>query len=204
MGKSTATVLRGTAGDDVVGGTAGADIIYGGAGNDVLVGGAGDDSLYGELGNDILMAGLGNDLLDGGDGNDRLIGFDGSDTLQGGAGNDLLIGGAGYDVVAGGAGADTFVLDPTSFKGRTDVFADFQAAEGDVLDFQGLLEGFDPLASAISDFVRLTTNAKGDTSVYVDVDGATNGSHYVKIAAMDDAGALDVDALFASHQILVT
>lgn len=204
MGKGVATVIRGTDSDNVLSGTTGADTMYGAAGNDVVVGGDGDDSLYGELGNDILMAGTGNDLLDGGDGNDRLIGFDGSDTLMGGAGNDLLNGGAGYDVMTGGDGADTFFIDATSFKGRTDLVTDFNAAEGDVLNFQQLLEGFDPLASAISDFVHLTTNAKGDTSVYVDVDGAVGGSHYVKIAALDGAGALDVDALFASYQILVT
>lgn len=202
MGKSN-TVIRGGDGNDVLGGTAGADTIYGGLGNDVLVGGDGGDSLYGEAGNDTLVGGTGSDMLDGGDGNDRMIGFDGADTLLGGAGNDLLIGGGSHDVLTGGAGADTFVFDPTSFKGGTDTVTDFNAAEGDVLEFQLLLTGFDPLTSALSDFVHLETNAKGDTNVYVDADGAANGSHYARVGTLDGSGVLDEDALFANHQILV-
>ena len=203
MGKSSSAVIRGGVGNDVLGGTDGADVMYGGMGNDILIGGAGGDSLYGEDGNDTLMGGVGSDVLDGGLGNDRLVGFDGADVLLGGAGMDYLIGGGSHDVMTGGADADTFAFDFQSFKGGTEVVTDFSAAEGDVLQFVSLLQGFDPLTSAISDFVKMTTNAKGDTAVYVDANGAVGGSHFSKVVTLTDSGALDEDALFASHQILV-
>jgi Ca2+-binding RTX toxin-like protein len=67
-----ASVLSGTAGDDVLTGTAGNDVVYGREGHDRLNGGPGDDSLYGDTGDDLLDGGGGGDLLFGGDGDDVL------------------------------------------------------------------------------------------------------------------------------------
>jgi Ca2+-binding RTX toxin-like protein len=82
---STAAVLNGGAGDDVIATKWGAAQIYGGAGNDILVGGVGNDLLVGGAGNDDLTGGWGADVFlfsfDSGM-YDRLDGFgDGADTI---------------------------------------------------------------------------------------------------------------------------
>lgn len=142
-------VIRGGDGNDHLTGGSGLDVIEGGAGNDRLFGLGGSDALFGGGGNDALNGGGGDDLLSGGDGDDRLNGGAGNDALSGDAGNDALNGGDGTDlllggdgddslnggghdgdpdVLVGGAGADVFFR----IAGESDVFADFDATEGDV------------------------------------------------------------------------
>ena len=67
---AVASVIVGTAGNDVLNGTALADEIQGLGGNDTLNGLGGDDVLDGGLGNDTLVGGVGNDTMNGGAGND--------------------------------------------------------------------------------------------------------------------------------------
>ena len=114
---TTAFVLRGTEGNDVINGTpdadtilalGGNDVVNAGNGNDIVDGGAGNDILNGDAGIDRLTGGLGNDTLNGGDDRDLITGGDGNDIIDGGAGNDTtLSGGNGTDIVNGGAGNDT-------------------------------------------------------------------------------------------------
>ena len=105
------------------------------------------DTIAGGGGNDMIMAGGGADVaITGGDGNDMIYGGAGADSLVGGAGADMLVGGEGADTLTGGTGADTFVLgmepghggddgDPdTGADGITDVIADFNSLQGDVID----------------------------------------------------------------------
>ena len=145
-GGVTDDTILGLGGDDFISGGGGRDTLYGGAGEDDIYGG---DRLFGEDGRDKLFGGAGKDKLDGGAGDDKLDGGDGNDTLKGGAGNDTLDGGAGNDKLRGGAGddfltggtgddsltggdgADTFIFE-AGFG--IDVIADFNAAEGDLID----------------------------------------------------------------------
>jgi T1SS-143 domain-containing protein len=115
-------LFEGDGGNNSLTGTEGSDRSYGYAGN---------DSLNGLGGSDILRAGAGDDTLDGGDGNDILIGGAGADTLTGGSGRDVLRWEDGHQGVAGTPVVDTV--------------ADFNfvsvAADGDILDLTGLLQG---------------------------------------------------------------
>ncbi|VVP25155.1 Bifunctional hemolysin/adenylate cyclase [Pseudomonas fluorescens] len=114
---TTAFVLRGTEGGDVIDGTndpdtifglGGGDVINGNGGNDIINGGDGNDTLNGDAGIDRISGGNGNDIINGGADRDLLTGNDGNDIINGGAGNDTTMsGGAGNDVVNGGEGNDT-------------------------------------------------------------------------------------------------
>ena len=121
------SLLRGTAGDDLVTGTADGDVLQGLTGDDRLIGGPGDDCLFGEDGHDellgeegddflsggpvddLLAGGVGGDRLAGAAGADRLAGEDGADQLAGNSGRDKLHGGPDADLIHGGSGRD--VLD---------------------------------------------------------------------------------------------
>ena len=106
-GTSSADVLVGTAGPDIVLGYQGADTISGLGGDDCLLGGAGRDTIDGNAGNDLLLGNAGRDILDGGTGHDRVLGHKGADLMTGGAGNDTLRGGGAADTISGGNGNDT-------------------------------------------------------------------------------------------------
>jgi Ca2+-binding RTX toxin-like protein len=101
--------------------------------------------------NRITVAGTnlgGGDTITGGAGADTIDGGAGADTINGGAGADTITGGAGVDNMTGGTGADHFVYMATS-EG-TDTIADFNVAQGDMIDILasafggGLTAGTDP------------------------------------------------------------
>jgi Ca2+-binding RTX toxin-like protein len=97
-------------------GTTGADTFIGDGADNYFAGMDGNDKISGGGGNDTLIDGAGNITMDGGSGNDRLI--------DAGDGNILM---------TGGSDADTFV-----FGGNApgdDRITDFNAAEGDRIDF---------------------------------------------------------------------
>ncbi|MCB9963607.1 MAG: type I secretion C-terminal target domain-containing protein [Rhodospirillales bacterium] len=132
----------------------------------------------------------GNDTLTGGAGNDILFGQEGNDILNGGSGNDLLY---------GGSGADRFLF--TSDAGHANVIGDFDAAEGDVLDLGGLLEGFDPVTDAIADFVTLTETG-GNTVVSVDTNGTDLGASFTAVVTLEHVTGLDVTTLYAQGTLI--
>jgi Ca2+-binding RTX toxin-like protein len=196
--------LFGGSGNDHLIGGIGGDALFGNQDNDRLDGGAGDDFLFGDrdnsagselfAGDDILNGGggndwiegnKGNDTLNGGDGNDVLLGDEGDDILNGGAGDDFLSGdvgadtldgGAGIDMLYGGADLDTFVFHGTgALDGNINRVVDFSQADNDVIRFVDILEGYDPLTDAITDFITLS-EAASHTYISVDRDGA--GTNY--------------------------
>ncbi|MBN9134792.1 MAG: type I secretion C-terminal target domain-containing protein, partial [Phyllobacterium sp.] len=163
--------LFGGGGNDEIHGDAGNDYIDGGNGDDRIWGGDGKDVLFGGRGNDYLDGGAGNDTLNGGDGNDTLLGGAGDDILKGGSGNDFLDGGTGTDHLFGGAGADTFIFDAKTLGG-VDHIADFNVAEGDVINLRDFTAG----STGIHDFDSFLA-ASHDTAdgVYVSFDGDSSG-----------------------------
>jgi Ca2+-binding RTX toxin-like protein len=86
---------------------------------------------------------------------DGLPGSSGIDFLVGGDGNDILAGGIGNDTLSGGTGADAFVLNETGST-NLDHIVDYNAAEGDKIDLQALLDANFNSGSDINDFVKLT------------------------------------------------
>ncbi len=97
------------------------DVIRGDNGANALFGGDGNDRLEGRLGDDNLYSGAGNDTMIGGDGDDRLV------TQRGST----------YASMTGGGGADEFEFNlsgPLSTGATRGLVADFNGAEGDVID----------------------------------------------------------------------
>lgn len=101
--------------EHVLGGSS-ADVITGDAGANLLVGGGGDDVIDGLGGNDYLYGGTGDDELFGNAGDDTVNGAAGDDSLEGNAGNDVIITGNGEDGVDGGTGNDTVFVNGTGRK----------------------------------------------------------------------------------------
>jgi len=220
-GEAGNDVLYGGLGSDKLSGGDGIDFLYGGDGTDKLYGGTGDDKLWGEAGNDSLSGDDGNDklwgsfgddTLNGGNGTDELYGDDGNDKLSGGAGidklsggngNDRLTGGEGSDNIWGGAGSDQFVFDAASLSTQ-DTLKDFSTAQGDKLVLDNILTGYDPLTSAIADFVKITESS-GKSFLSVDTNGATDGASFIQIAQINGAtGMTNVAQLLTDHVLVVT
>lgn len=108
------------------------------------------------------------------DDSDVLYGGAGNDILDGGVGDDVLFGGEGADTLTGGHGRDQFVFDV--MDGFADTVKDFAlGATGDVLNITDILQGYDALTDAISDFVRLVGSGS-NTELQVNADGDTGGS----------------------------
>ncbi|MFA7275539.1 MAG: type I secretion C-terminal target domain-containing protein [Pseudobdellovibrionaceae bacterium] len=225
-GGDGADQLFGDEGRDTLYGAAGADILYGWDGNDSLSGGADDDTLYGETGedylfgddgadqlfggfaHDMLYGGIGNDALHGeydndtlyGEAeNDTLYGDSGNDTLYGGEGNDVLLGGYGWDTLYGGGGLDAFVFKETD---AIDHVKDFNTSQGDYLELASLLVGYDPVTSAIADFVT-ARQVGGDTIISVDRDGAGGQYTSLDVIALDAVTGVTIQTLLDNEQLKI-
>jgi len=128
-----------------------------------------------------------------------LYGGAGDDILIGGSGNDVLHGGTGTNILTGGYGADRFVFD--TFDGGADTVTDFSTAQGDMLDISALLEAYDPLADALSDFVRFSA-AGNDTHLEVSTEG-TSGEFALLAILQGDAGNAALTALIEGGNLIV-
>ncbi|MEB3219555.1 MAG: hypothetical protein VKN72_25420 [Nostocales cyanobacterium 94392] len=146
------------------------NIIPGTAGDDSIDGFDGNDDIKGLKGNDRLRGGTGNDRLAGGEGHDTLRGGKGDDTLLGGADDDVLYGGAGNDKLNGGSGADKFVFrlqDLTPQETNNDIIVDLKFAEGDIIKFEGGLEGIVGVSQIASfDDLWSVVNSLGSAGAY--------------------------------------
>lgn len=187
---------------DIVG-TAGDDRLQGTNGDDRLFGLDGDDVLQGRGGNDWLNGGAGNDKLSGGNQDDVLIGGAGDDQLIGNGGNDLFYGGEGSDTMFGGTGQDTFFYDAdTAFTG-VDEIKNFTTRHGDVIDISDVLQNYDPMTDAISEFVQLTQQGRGGRNVTLSVDADGGGDSFTAIAMISGDLGTDTEALVANGNIVL-
>jgi serralysin len=120
------------------------DTIRGFGGNDTLRGLGSDDRLFGGPGDDVLVGDQGVDPNDpDAEGNDRLFGDDGDDVLFGGSGVEQLAGGAGADLFnftqkSGFEGGPDPLYDSGVGKGNRDRIIDFDGAEGDKIEVDGI------------------------------------------------------------------
>jgi len=185
------TWVWGASSAETTAGTSSADTIFGRGGNDTISGANGNDALHG---------GSGTDTINGGNGNDQINGGIGNDTLYGDANDDTLYGDDGLDTMTGGTGADKFVFQSGSAFNNIDVITDFSTAQGDKIDISDLLDGYDPLTSAITDFVQITTS--GSNSILkIDHDGGANG--FVQVATLTGVtGLTDEHALLTSGNLI--
>ncbi len=145
------------------------EIIDAGGGNDI-VDLTSQQFSYGDV---TIIGGNGDDVLWGNDGNDIINGGQGNDNIDGAAGDDILIVGEGADKIFGRGGSDQIVY--TFFDDFVDTLGDFETGiDGDILNLTDILEGFDPLSDAISDFVQLVDHG-ADTELHVNADGDLGG-----------------------------
>jgi Ca2+-binding RTX toxin-like protein len=160
----------------------------------------GTKSIYGLGGDDTITGGVYNDKLYGGSGDDHLFGQAGNDTLYGDDGADTLTVGDGIDTLYGGNNADIFVF--ASANTNSDTIGDFSLSQGDKIDLSDILQGYDPLTQAITDFVQITTSG-ANSLLKVDVDGGANS--FVQIATITGVtGLTDEAALVTSGHLIVT
>jgi Ca2+-binding RTX toxin-like protein len=162
-GNSGDNVLAGgSGGNDTLDGGNGTDNLQGGAGNDYYIvdtafdvlteaAGQGTDTVQSNvgltLGDNFENLILGGTLTASGTGNvlnNRITGNGAINVLNGMDGDDTLVGGVGNDNLTGGLGADHFAF--VVAASGVDVITDFNAlnggpAEGDMLEFTGLLNG---------------------------------------------------------------
>ena len=211
-GGTDVDTLSGGAGNDYLDGGLGADTLSGGTENDIyIVDDAGDQTLenVGE-GYDIVRTALdgwvlaanvealelqgsadidgsgngGANNLQGNAGSNTLSGGAGVDTINGNDGDDFIVGGEGNDLMRGGLGADSFVI-AHAFGAtlETDQIYDFNAAEGDIMDFSGAYAGtVTEVASFGKNAGEMTvTFAAGITTVRLDINGDGKVDYQVKI-----------------------
>ncbi|NIB43171.1 type I secretion C-terminal target domain-containing protein, partial [Pseudomaricurvus alkylphenolicus] len=155
--------------------------------------------LTGTANGERLVGGDTEDQLSGLAGSDILIGEGGGDTLLGGEDEDILFGGRGDDTLTGGSGADTFAWKAADADGGTDIITDFNAAEGDVLDLQDLLQS--ESADNLSDYLEVDSGDfdgdgdADDTRIKVDSDGSNNFSTPDQIIVLEDQTQLLQDLI---------
>ncbi|MCW0002366.1 VCBS domain-containing protein [Pararhizobium sp. YC-54] len=210
-GGSGNDVLNGVGGDDIIEGRGGNDAINGGDGNDALSGGAGNDVIDGGAGVDLLdlseassgvtftlvqsatdtsvnlsAVGLGTDIYRNIEG---IIGSDHDDILGGSAFADQIYGGAGSDRMTGGGGGDTFVIaDNELVPTIDDVIADYNAAQGDVVDLTALLGELPDGTALENNYVQVVQNGN-NAALQVDTDG--NGAGWQTVAVLENFSVSD-------------
>ncbi len=171
--------------------------LYGGGGNDTFD----FTNNTEEMNGDMVFGNGGDDSFLGSAHADYFMGDKGRDTLRGNDGDDILAGGTGIDILYGGAGADTFVF-VTGDVGR-DAVRDFNAAEGDKIDISDLLQDFDPMTDALSEFVKVIKNSKSISTLQVDANGAEGGVKFVSVAIFSNTAPLDAQQLLTDGNLVV-
>lgn len=188
-GNSSDNVIQGGAGNDTINGSGGTDTLsYANAGSAVTLNlstgtsqntsGAGSDTISSM---ENLVGSAYGDTLTGTSSANHIWGGAGADTISAGGGNDFLYGGAGADTLTGSTGGDVFVFEAATALGASDTITDFSAAQVDKLDVSDILDCYDPLNDAISDFVRITDNG---THSFLSVDADGGGNSFTQIAQL--------------------
>ncbi len=70
------------------------------------------------------------------------------------------------------------------------------------MDVSQLLSGYDPLADAITDFVRIADNGTNSTMA-IDVDGSANGTSFVNVAVLYGVTGLTDEAALRANGTLI-
>lgn len=187
---TTDSVYYALEGDDTVTGDSTGEYIYGGAGNDILDGRNGSDRIYGGSGNDIIEGWKGFDHLYGGDGDDILTDLRQGAAYYGGAGNDIMGGSTVFN------NRQDFVYNDDTIWMGVDTIMHFKdsGTYQDEIKLYDILSGYDPLSSAISDFIRFVDDS-GSSRFEIDYDGTVGGTNFVHVATLDGLTGLDAQTL---------
>ncbi len=188
MGVGAAVTVTVDAGCTITG-AAGATVIEGTAGDDVICVGDPDDwdefhVIDAKAGDDVIIGGDGVDWIYGGAGADVVYGRDGADRIDGGAGVDTVHGGDGFDTILSGDLDDTIVDDADGYElllaapsrpaNSAPVVGDDKvyAAQGETRDVAVLGNDDDPDGNLVAASLSITTAPTlGEARVVVSVDG---------------------------------
>ena len=188
MGVGAAVTVTVDAGCTITG-AAGATVIEGTAGDDVICVGDPDDwdafhVIDAKAGDDVIIGGEGVDWIDGGAGVDVVYGRDGADRIDGGAGVDTIHGGDGFDTIHSGDLDDTIVDDAEGYEllltpparpaHAAPVVGDDKvyAAQGETRDVAVLGNDHDPDENLVAASLSITTAPTlGAARVVVSADG---------------------------------
>ena len=97
---------------------------------------------------------------------------------------------------------DTFAWLAEDVDGSVDTLKDFSTSDGDMLDISDVIEAYDPVTDAITDFVWMV-NAGSNTDVYVDTDGAGMAEVWTKIATIQNVTGLTDEAALETNGTLI-
>lgn len=124
----------------------------------------------------------------------------GSDYLFGGYGDDIINGGDGIDMLYGQNGSDVFLFESLTAFNFSDNIQDFDLAQNDKFDVSDLLQGYDAVTDAITDFVQITESGSNS---YLSVDADGGADNFVQIAYIyNETGLTDEDALETSGNLI--
>jgi T1SS-143 domain-containing protein len=152
--------------------------------------GSSSTNMEGSSGDDVIGGTSLANTLSGLAGDDILSGLAGNDILTGGDGDDILIGGLGTDTMTGGNNADTFVIGSDSGTGAIkDIIADYDHAEGDIVDLSALLDDALIDSGNVGQYVRVVDTG-ADGNLQVDLNGATGGANWVDVATLTGNGTI--------------
>lgn len=155
-----------------------------GSGDDTVVGTSvsdpdkdGDDVISGRGGDDAIDALSGSDFVDGGDGKDTIV--------TRGPGDNIVSGGPQPDeiILSVFSGADTVRV--TGLSDAKDTIRNFNATEGDRLDFSLLFRDSDIDDANFDQFVRTEEHQTG-IMVRADLDGAGADHRFVDVAFLSE------------------
>ena len=131
-----------------------------------------------------------------------LYDFNGDGRVDGTALDDVIYGSPAQNLLTGGDGADTFVFQSATVFNAADIITDFDATEGDILDFRDVLSGYDSMSDDIHDFVRLVSG-NGGMQLQIDTDGSANGENFQTAVHLYGNTTLDLDSLIIDGNLLV-
>mgnify|MGYP003633408894 CR=1 FL=1 len=132
---------------------------------------------------------------------DLIYGYEGNDNLYGYSGDDVFHSGTGADKLWGAGGADTYVFDALDAFSGIDEVMDFNLGHGDKLDLSGLVETYDPVTQAITDYIQITTSG-ANSIVSVDTDGGAD--NFVQVATLTNiTGLTDEDLLVTDGTLII-
>ncbi len=105
---------------------------------------------------------------------------------------DVIMDSAGDTVMKGTDANDIFTFSSATAFDGVNVIKDFVSGQ-DSIDISDVLVGYDPLTSAIEDFVMFTTDPEeGLVTMLVDADGAGSASSFQAVTSIPDISTADI------------
>lgn len=106
-----------------------------------------------------------------------------------------------YDELTNDAGADVFTFGEEAFN-QNYFIEGLSVSDGDQIDISDLLEAYDPLQNALSDFVEITTNSENVKTLKVDIDGGEALHQFEQVLSFTSDDVSTLEDLVNSNALL--